>query len=76
MPFVDGWMFLDDYAHLKTNLSKPIEIYMVSSSIDPRDMDRAQQNVNVRAYIIKPVTREKFIELLSAEPSGRVAPCA
>jgi CheY-like chemotaxis protein len=66
MPFVDGWMFLDDYAHLKTNLSKPIEIYMVSSSIDPRDMDRARQNANVREYIIKPVTREKFIELLSA----------
>jgi len=65
MPFVDGWMFLDDYAHLKTNLSKPIEIFMVSSSIDPRDMDRAQQNANVRAYIIKPVTREKFIELLN-----------
>jgi CheY-like chemotaxis protein len=66
MPFVDGWMFLDDYADLKTNLSKPIEIYMVSSSIDPRDMDRARQNANVRAYIIKPVTREKFIELLNA----------
>jgi CheY-like chemotaxis protein len=66
MPFVDGWMFLDDYADLKTNLSKPIEIFMVSSSIDPRDMDRARQNVNVRQYIIKPVTREKFIELLNA----------
>ncbi|MCD9017872.1 response regulator [Parachryseolinea silvisoli] len=66
MPFVDGWMFLDDYAHLKTNLSKPIEIYMVSSSIDPRDMDRARQHADVREYIIKPVTREKFIELLSA----------
>ncbi|MBT1707575.1 response regulator [Fulvivirgaceae bacterium PWU5] len=66
MPFVDGWMFLDDYADLKTNLSKPIEIFMVSSSIDPRDMDRARQNVNVREYIIKPVTREKFIELLNA----------
>lgn len=65
MPFVDGWMFLDDYANLKTNLSKPIEIYMVSSSIDPRDMDRAKRNSNVRQYIIKPVTREKFIELLS-----------
>jgi CheY-like chemotaxis protein len=64
MPFVDGWMFLDDYAHFKTNLSKPILIYMVSSSIDPRDLDRARSNENVREYIIKPVTREKFIELL------------
>lgn len=64
MPFVDGWMFLNDYANLKTNLSKPIEIFMVSSSIDPRDMDRARQHADVAQYIIKPVSREKFIELL------------
>lgn len=65
MPIVDGWMFLEDYTHLKTKLSKNILIYMVSSSIDPRDMTRAKQNQEIRQYIIKPVTREKFIELLS-----------
>ncbi len=64
MPYVDGWMFLEDYAGLKTNLSKTISIFMVSSSIDPRDMDRARRNTDVREYVIKPVTREKFIELL------------
>lgn len=65
MPIVDGWMFLEDYTHLKNKLSKNIQIYMISSSIDPRDMTRAKQNQEVRQYIIKPVTREKFIELLS-----------
>ena len=65
MPFVDGWMFLDDYAELKRLLTKEIRIYMVSSSIDPRDIDRARQNENVREYVIKPVSREKFVELLS-----------
>ena len=65
MPFVDGWMFLDDYATLKLNLKKKIEIYMVSSSIDPRDIDRARRNADVREYVIKPVSREKFVELLS-----------
>jgi two-component system, chemotaxis family, chemotaxis protein CheY len=64
MPFIDGWMFLEDYALLKPTLPKSITIYMVSSSIDPRDMDRANQNNNVKGYVIKPVTREKFIELL------------
>jgi two-component system, chemotaxis family, chemotaxis protein CheY len=65
MPFVDGWMFLDDYAELKENLKKQIRIYMVSSSIDPRDIDRARRNINVKEYVIKPVSREKFEELLS-----------
>lgn len=64
MPFIDGWMFLEDYALLKSQLSKPMTIYMVSSSIDPRDMMRAKSDVNVSDYVIKPVSRAKFIELL------------
>jgi two-component system, chemotaxis family, chemotaxis protein CheY len=67
MPFVDGWMFLQDYAALKQNLSKEISIYMVSSSIDPRDIHRARSIPDVQEYVIKPVTREKFIELLNEE---------
>ena len=64
MPFVDGWMFLEDFATLKTNLQKDISIFMVSSSIDPKDVNRAKGNKNVQDYIIKPVSREKLIELL------------
>jgi two-component system chemotaxis response regulator CheY len=64
MPFIDGWMFLDDYEQLRSGLVKPISIYMVSSSIDPHDVDRAKQNTNVKGYVVKPVTREKFMELL------------
>jgi two-component system, chemotaxis family, chemotaxis protein CheY len=65
MPFVDGWMFLDDYVKLKSKLPKPMTIYMVSSSIDPRDINRAKSHADVSDYVIKPVTREKFLELLS-----------
>jgi two-component system, chemotaxis family, chemotaxis protein CheY len=66
MPYTDGWMFLEDYERLKQNLPKPISIYMVSSSIDPRDISRAKSNINVTDYVTKPVTREKFIELLKS----------
>ena len=64
MPFVDGWMFLEDFATLKTDLQKDISIYMVSSSIDPKDVNRAKGNKNVQDYITKPVSREKLTELL------------
>ena len=64
MPMIDGWMFLEDYENLKQKFSKPISIYMVSSSIDTRDIERARKNINVRDYITKPVTRDKFIEVL------------
>src|SRR5688572_26972691 len=64
MPYVDGWMFLSDYATLKVSLQKEIQIFMISSSIDPRDILRAQKNADVRDYILKPVTPEKFREVV------------
>jgi two-component system, chemotaxis family, chemotaxis protein CheY len=66
MPYVDGWMFLADYATLKAELKKSISIFMISSSIDPRDVIRAQNNLDVREYIIKPVSPAKFKELVDA----------
>lgn len=65
MPHVDGWMFLNDYAQLKTKLTKKIKIYMVSSSIDPVDMNRAKSNQSVEDYIIKPISKEGFKKLMS-----------
>jgi CheY-like chemotaxis protein len=64
MPMIDGWMFLEDYENLKGKIPKLINIYMVSSSIDTHDIERAKKNINVKDYIVKPVTRDKFIELL------------
>ena len=64
MPYVDGWMFLDDYRMLKSEFGKKITIYMISSSIDPRDVARAKENTDVCDYITKPVSKEKFTELL------------
>ena len=64
MPYVDGWMFLEDYSMLKNKLGKPISIFVVSSSIDPRDVTRARKDSNVKEYVSKPLTKEKFIELL------------
>lgn len=65
MPYVDGWMFLADYATLKDTLRKHIQIFMISSSIDQRDIVRAQKNSDVRDYILKPVSPEKFRDLVA-----------
>lgn len=64
MPYVDGWMFLEDFAKIKATIQKHIIIYVISSSIDPRDVNRAKGHQDVSGYIIKPVSKEKFIELL------------
>jgi two-component system, chemotaxis family, chemotaxis protein CheY len=66
MPYVDGWMFLADYATLKATLQKDIAIIMISSSIDPRDIKRAKNNSDVRDYVSKPVTPDLVRSLLQA----------
>lgn len=66
MPIVDGWMFLEDFEKIKPRLSKDFPIYMVSSSIDPRDINRAKEFDEVKDFVIKPITIERFAQLLNA----------
>lgn len=64
MPITDGWTFLDEFDKLKAELAKDILIYMVSSSIDPRDVIRARNNPMVSDYVEKPISLNRFAELL------------
>ena len=49
---------------MKKELGKDIKIYMVSSSIDPRDLNRARNIPEVTDYVEKPISMSKFSELL------------
>ncbi|MEZ7496866.1 response regulator [Leeuwenhoekiella aequorea] len=58
MPVMDGWEFLEEFT--KTNPPKEITIYILTSSIDPRDLKRAKQFNRVSNYVIKPITIENL----------------
>ncbi len=64
MPVMDGWGFLENYLLLKPRVGKKIYIYIVSSSINPSDVIKARNISEVTDYVVKPVTKEKFIELI------------
>jgi CheY-like chemotaxis protein len=66
MPIMDGWEFLDEYRNIAPILSKPNRLYVFSSSISSYDIERAKTNPNVTDFIIKPILKEKFVEILSA----------
>ena len=66
MPILDGWGFLDEFISIKPRIGKPITIYVVSSSIDVQDLVRASHYQEVSDYIVKPVTRDKFISMIKA----------
>ncbi|MES2239616.1 MAG: response regulator [Bacteroidota bacterium] len=64
MPIMDGWQFLDEFIKLVPKIDKKITIYICSSSISPSDVLLAKNNNLVSDYIIKPVSKEKLIELI------------
>ncbi|MBX9734265.1 MAG: response regulator, partial [Chitinophagaceae bacterium] len=60
MPIMDGWQFLEKYIHLKPRIGKKVTLYMVSSSVDPADTQRAKAIEEISDYIIKPITPEQL----------------
>ncbi len=64
MPVMDGWQFLDEFNHLKNSRTDKIIIYICSSSISPHDMMKAKKFSYVSDFIIKPVTKDKFSEIV------------
>lgn len=67
MPYMDGWEFMEEFVKLKPKLSKKITIYMVSSSIQEEDIQKANHLEEVSDYIIKPIDTEMFAKVLSNE---------
>jgi CheY-like chemotaxis protein len=63
MPVMDGWEFLEEYILLSPKLGRTITIYIVSSSISPYDIAKAKSISFVTDFIIKPVSKEKLIEI-------------
>jgi CheY-like chemotaxis protein len=64
MPVMDGWEFLDEYMLLDPAVRKKITLYICSSSISPHDLERAKSIGAVADFIIKPIAKEKFMEML------------
>ncbi len=65
MPVMDGWEFLDEYAQLQPKFSKRIELFIVSSSISPQEVERSKSYHAVTDFLIKPVAKGKIAEIIS-----------
>lgn len=66
MPIMDGWQFLDEFTTLEKQKTNKIIIYVCSSSISPHDIMKAKKMSVVSDFIIKPVTKDKFSEIILA----------
>lgn len=62
MPLMNGFEFLDEI--YKQNISKQVPVYLMTSSIDPRDKKMAEQHPIQPVFLEKPITSKKLRELL------------
>ncbi|MDT0650736.1 response regulator [Autumnicola edwardsiae] len=62
MPIMDGWQFLDEFTQIPTE--HEITIYIVTSSIDPEDINRAKSYNRVTNYLVKPISIEGLRKIL------------
>lgn len=63
MPVMSGWDFLNAYKEVASDLKNQIKVYMLSSSVYQEDIEKAKAFEEVNDYIIKPLTKEKLIEI-------------
>ena len=64
MPLMDGWDFLDEY--MKLNGTRRSEkIVLLSSSIDPVDISRAEEFEKVSEFKSKPLSVEMLTNLVT-----------
>lgn len=58
MPLMNGWEFLEEYAKLKESKKEKHNIFILSSSINPKDTAKADLNNDVLDYLGKPLSAE------------------
>lgn len=56
MPIMDGWEFLDLFNKLPSHIIEKCKVIMHTSSIDPRDIEKAKTYPIVSDFISKPLT--------------------
>lgn len=66
MPTLTGWEFMEQFEKFSAEIKNQITIYILSSSVDQRDKDKANANAYIKGFISKPLTREMILTV--AEP--------
>lgn len=64
MPVLDGWQFMDQFVKLSPLIKKRIVVYIVSSSIDQRDINKAREYEQISDFVIKPITGAMFRKMV------------
>ena len=65
MPEMDGFAFLDAFDALDEIIKQKTQIFMLSSTLDPHDLERAERHKYVRKLLNKPLSAQTLGELIT-----------
>ena len=63
MPVMGGWEFLDNFSKTNFSFFEKIKIIVLSSTIDPRDINKSKNYPNVIDFLSKPISKEMLEDL-------------
>lgn len=65
MPMMSGFEFLQEYEALDLDNKDVVKIFMLSSSLNPTDMNNSKSNKYVARFVHKPLTLQALEELIT-----------
>jgi CheY-like chemotaxis protein len=63
MPLMDGFQFLDEFERMSTDTRSKCRIVMLTSSINPQDVNKSKKYDYVKKYINKPLSHQNLEKL-------------
>ncbi len=70
MPRINGWEFLDEYEKLPDYIKGGPVVAMLTTSLNPRDTEKARQYKVIKDYRNKPLTQEMLVDILNKHFNG------
>jgi CheY-like chemotaxis protein len=65
MPIMDGWEFLENFNKKHEQLASHMKVYIITSSLKPSDIEKAESTRNVYGFLEKPLDEDKLIEIIT-----------
>ena len=66
MPIMDGFQFMAEYVKIQAEIDKKITIYMITSSIDPIDLEHSKKYTEISNFITKPVKADVLKKIINS----------